>query len=206
MTNWPLIHALEARLRFARGKYDYRHHKLLEYETKARISRQMGHHQALAEAEAGERKWGQLEGAEAKVVHRLAARIHQLRPVSPVPPGEGTCVPKTAWNPYRRTLANWIAREIYDAVNNHGAQGVVNSGLRTYAEQARLYWIYQHGGNIAAPPGSSNHEGYVYARGAVDWSDPESLNRALGHKASPKLKWAETHGLADWPHFSGTGH
>jgi hypothetical protein len=36
----------------------------------------------------------------------------------------------------------------------------VNSGFRSTAEQAALYEAYQNGtGNLAAPPGSSNHEG-----------------------------------------------
>lgn len=200
---------LQARLSWWRAKYRYRHKKLLEYAAKVKNNREHfpSHREALAKAEAGEHKWGTLEGEAARECHRYAAAIHKLRPPSPVPPGEGVCVPQASWNPYRRKLANWIAREIFDAVNNHGASGVVTSGLRTYAEQKRLYEIYQHGGNIAARPGQSNHEGYDYTqrKGAVDWSNPTSLNRALHAKGSHKLLWAEEHGLADTVHFSATG-
>lgn len=210
MTNWPKIRLLEARLRWWRDKYNKRHQKLLEYAAKVQNNKKHfpTHHDALKEAEAGVKKWGPLEGEAAKEVHALADAIHKLRPSSPVPAGEGTCVPQTSWNPYRRHIANWIARELYDAVA-HGAQGVVTSGLRTYAEQARLYEIYQHGGNIAARPGQSNHEGYIYSHlqsGAVDWSDPSSLAAALKRKGNAKLLWAEEHGLRDTVHFSKTGH
>lgn len=213
MTNWPKIHLLEARLRWWRAKYDFRHKKLLDYGRKVANNKAHfpSHKQALRDAEAGVRKWGPLEGEAAKEVHALAAAIHKLRPVQTdgIPnTGEGICVPKTAWNPFRKQLANWIAREIRDAVA-HGAQGHANSGLRTFAEQKRLWEIFQHGGNVAAEPGHSNHEGFDYnsaKSGAVDWEPAESLNAALVRKPSHKLLWAETHGLADHPHFSKNGH
>lgn len=211
MTNWPLIHLCEARMHFHRRKYNYAHNLRVESDGKVRNNKQHfpSHHDALKKAEEGVHKWGKIEGEQAKEVHRYAAKIAELRPKPQVPAGEGTCVPKTSWNPYRRTIASWIARELYDAVDNHGARGVVTSGLRTYAEQARLYEIYQHGGNIAARPGQSNHEGYVYSHvqsGAVDWSDPSSLAAALRRKGNTKLLWAEEHGLRDTVHFSKTGH
>jgi hypothetical protein len=209
VTNHAKLLLLEARLRWWRAKYNFRHKKRVEYAAKVENNKKHfpNHHQALKEAEAGVRKWGPLEGEAAKECHALAEAIHKLRPPSPVPAGEGTCVPKTSWNPFRRTVARWIARELYDAVDNHGAQGQVNSGVRTRAEQTRLWEIFQHGGNVAARPGQSNHEGWDYRelRGAVDWESAESLNAALLRKPSHKLLWAETHGLADHPHFSATG-
>jgi hypothetical protein len=215
MTNWPKIHLLEGRLAWWRRKYSYRHGKLVSYGRKVENNKKHypNHKAALKAAEEGVRKWGPLEGEAAKEVHSLADAIHKLRPVQTdgIPnSGEGICVPKTAWNPYRREIANWIARELRDAVNNHGARGVVTSGLRTFAEQKRLWELYEyHGGNIAARPGQSNHEGYVYSHvqsGAVDWSDPSSLAAALRRKGNAKLLWAEEHGLRDTVHFSKTGH
>lgn len=214
MTNWPKIHVLEARLRWWRGKLDYRQHKLSEYAAGVARSKKMHHPDALKRAEEGTRKWGPLVGEAALEVHALADAIHKLRPASPVPAGEGVCTPRTSWNPSRRPIANWIARELYDAVDNRGARGVVTSGLRTFAKQKELYEIYERGGNIAAKPGQSNHEGWNYAEpghsggkaGAVDWEPAENLNAALVRKPSHKLLWAETHGLADHPHFSATGH
>jgi hypothetical protein len=42
---------------------------------------------------------------------------------------------------------------------NFGEALPINSGGRTYAEQARLYALYKQGrGNLAAPPGTSTHE------------------------------------------------
>jgi len=214
MTNWPAIHAKEALLALWRRRYGYRHKKLSEYVAKVENNKKHfpNHKGALKAAEDGVRKWGPKEGEAARKIHQLAAEIHKLRPVQTdgIPnSGEGICVPKTAWNPYRRELANWIARELRDAVNSHGARGVVTSGLRTYQKQKELWELYKyHGGNVAAEPGKSNHEGYDYRehRGAVDWSEPESLNRALHAKPSGhKLLWAMEHGLIDTVHFSATG-
>lgn len=209
LTDWPKIRLLEARLSWWRRKYEYRHREVVQWAAGVERSKKDHHPDALHNAENELKKWGPLEGEAAKECHALAEAIRRLKPPSPVPAGEGICVPATSWNPYRRKLANWIARELYDAVDHHGAHGVVTSGLRTYAEQARLYEIYQHGGNVAAPPGHSNHEGYDYnsaKSGAVDWEPAESLNAALVSKPSHKLLWAETHGLADHPHFSKNGH
>lgn len=211
MTNWPKIHLLEARLSWWRGKLNYRQAKLSEYAADVARSRKFHHPDALKRAEEGTHKWGPLVGEAAREVHALADAIHKLRPASPVPAGEGVCTPLTRWNPSRRPIANWIARELYDAVDHHGAQGVVTSGLRTFAKQKELWEIFQRGGNVAAEPGHSNHEGFDYnatngKRGAVDWESADSLNAALVRKPSHKLLWAETHGLADHPHFSATGH
>jgi hypothetical protein len=206
--NYAKLTLLRARLAWWRRRYAYRHRRLAEYAAKVKNNREHfpGHKQALREAEEGEHKWGRLEGQAARECHALAEAIHKLAPPSPVPSGEGVCVPKTSWNPYRKRLASWIARELYDAVA-HGAHGVVTSGLRTFAEQRVLYERYRHGGNVAARPGSSNHEGWDYRqhKGAVDWSQPESLWSALNRKRSHKLIWAEHVGLADTVHFSATG-
>lgn len=209
------IRLLKARYWFWRHKYDYRHKKRLEYSAKVARNKKHfpSHKDALRKAEAGEHKWGALEGEAAKEVHRYADVLHKLQPPSPVPAGEGSFVPQTWWNPYRRRVANWIARELYDAVEHFGAQGHVNSGERSRAEQEHLYWLYKHGGNVAAPPGYSNHEGNNYhdvKSGAVDWESAESLAAALRRKRAAgkdtKLLWAMEHGLYDHPHFSKNGH
>ena len=58
----------------------------------------------------------------------------------------------------------------------HGWGGSVTSGFRTYAQQAALYAAYKNGtGNLAAPPGSSNHEGGQ----AVDVTDTEAFQAAM---------------------------
>lgn len=55
----------------------------------------------------------------------------------------------------------------------------VISGGRTYQEQARLYALYKSGrGNLAAPPGTSNHE----SGRAVDFGGP-------AHGYSPQQTW-----------------
>lgn len=223
MTNWPKIHLLEARLAWWRRKYAYRHKKRVEYAGKVENNKKHfpNHKAALKAAEEGVRKWGPLEGEAAKQVHALADAIHKLRPVQTdgIPnSGEGVCTPKTAWNPYRRRMANWIARELRDAW--HYEQGwVVTSGLRTYSEQEYLYHKYKYeGGNVAAHPGESNHEGWDYVEpsrsgdksGAADVEPAELLASALRQKRAAghttRLLWAEEHGLADKPHFSRTGH
>jgi len=206
MTNWPKIRLLEARLHWWRSKYEYRNRVLSEYvgegaEQQAALPEPQD---ALKIAEEGVKKWGPLTGEAAKEVHALADAIHKLRPAPVGPQGEGWTVPATSWNPYRRKIANWITRELIWA-HAHGWNGVVTSGVRTYAEQARLYEIYQHGGNIAARPGQSNHEGYDYPRGAIDTPQAEQLNHVLNGHSGRKLLWAETHGLSDFVHFSGTG-
>lgn len=207
MTNWPLIHVLEARLSAWRWKYGYRHGKLVEYSAKVANNRKNfpTHRDALAKAEAGERKWGPLVGQAAKECHLLAERIHKLKPPPPAGPvGEGVTIPATVWNPFRRKIANWIVREL-EWAHAHGAVFTITSGLRTYAEQAVLYQRYLNGGNIAAKPGESNHEGFLYPRGAIDTADPIALDHVLRTKPNRKLIYAESVGLADTVHFSGTG-
>jgi hypothetical protein len=73
----------------------------------------------------------------------------------------------------------------------------VTSGYRSRAEQAR---IYNSGVRPAARPGTSNHEGTQFPRGAIDVSDAAALARILGR--SPyrnRLRWA---GSKDPVHFS----
>ena len=57
----------------------------------------------------------------------------------------------------RRTAAVFL--NMRAAAAKAGVHIHVVSGFRTMAQQRRLYWLYKHGqGNLAAPPGYSNHQ------------------------------------------------
>jgi hypothetical protein len=93
----------------------------------------------------------------------------------------------------------WIAAELKWA-RAHGWKGTVSSGVRTDAEQTR---IYKSGVRPAAVPKSmggkgSNHEGSVFPLGAVDVTEAPQLAALLEKRGSP-LKWA---GSKDSVHFS----
>lgn len=93
-------------------------------------------------------------------------------------------------------VASWIAPALAYA-RHHGWKGKVRSGFRTLAEQTT---IYNSGVRPAAKPGTSNHEGADFPRGAVDVSDAAQLSDIL--RRSPyatKLQWA---GPKDPVHFS----
>lgn len=83
---------------------------------------------------------------------------------------------------------------------SHGWRGQVNSGFRSRAEQAILYARYLAGGNLAARPGTSEHE-----KGrAIDVSDYQGFLRAMASApANARLKWF---GPGDSVHFSISGH
>lgn len=84
---------------------------------------------------------------------------------------------------------------------SHGWTGGVNSGFRSRAEQAALYAAYLNGtGNLAAPPGSSNHEGGE----AIDVSDTEGFARAMA-SAPPGARLFRRVPGEPW-HFSITGY
>lgn len=69
------------------------------------------------------------------------------------------------------------------AAHEAGLDLRVNSGYRTYAEQARLYDAYIHGhGNLAAKPGTSTHGLGLSAD--IDVRDPRTLNWLRHHAAA----------------------
>lgn len=93
-------------------------------------------------------------------------------------------------------VAAWIRPALVYG-RKHGWKGKVESGFRSRADQTR---IYNSGVRPAARPGTSNHEGANYPRGAVDVSDAQTLSRIL--QRSPyggRLKYA---GAKDPVHFS----
>lgn len=66
----------------------------------------------------------------------------------------------------------------------NGWGGAVVSGFRTFAEQQELYRRYLNGtGNLAAKPGTSNHEGGQ----AIDVSDTEGFARAMNAMGEGRL-------------------
>jgi hypothetical protein len=90
------------------------------------------------------------------------------------PVGEGETMTKAAASRFRRMDA---------AARAAGLDLRVNSGYRTYAEQARLYDAYVHGhGNLAAKPGTSTHGLGLSAD--IDVRDPHTLAWLRAHAAT----------------------
>lgn len=95
-----------------------------------------------------------------------------------------------------KPVAGWIA-PILEYARKHGWAGSVTSGFRSYADQKR---IYDSGVRPAARPGTSNHEGTKFPRGAVDVSDAQQLARIIQH--SPYAHTLIYAGGKDPVHFS----
>lgn len=94
------------------------------------------------------------------------------------------------------TVAKWIKPYLVYA-RKHGWKGSITSGYRSEAEQRA---IYDSGVRPAAVPGTSNHEGDEFPRGAIDVSGAEELSKILENKpGGSALKWA---GSVDPVHFS----
>lgn len=103
-----------------------------------------------------------------------------------------------------KEVAAWIAPILKDARASGVWKGGVTSGFRSYAKQFWIYYVARI--RPAARPGTSNHEGSAYPRGAVDVSDPWGLNRYLDSRGITKLRWyRDTVGPGDDWHFSGSG-
>jgi 3D (Asp-Asp-Asp) domain-containing protein len=108
----------------------------------------------------------------------------------------GVSVPRGAWNPAHRPIAKWIVPYLRWAAG-HGWGGTVVSGWRSLAEQRR---IWASGVRPAAKPGTSNHEGSVFPRGAVDVTQASKLSSVLKRRpGAHPLVWA---GAKDPVHFS----
>lgn len=125
-------------------------------------------------------------------------------PGSPLEGGvlfEGTSTPKAKWNPHGKLIANWIV-PILQWASEHGWDGVVESGFRTFQEQTRI----NSEGLFSAPAGESNHETYKYPGGAVDVTFPGQLIAVLSkYPHSPKLVGGKL-GAIDPEHFSAKGN
>jgi hypothetical protein len=138
---------------------------------------------------------GALTGLGQGIMRQVAAGANQfLARQSPgggaVPGGQGV-----VQDPSGKPVAGWI-EPILNWARGHGWHGTVTSGYRSYAQQAALY------GHVfpAARPGTSNHEGTVFPRGAVDVSDAAGLSAVLSRSPyASTLVWA---GSKDPVHFS----
>jgi 3D (Asp-Asp-Asp) domain-containing protein len=132
-------------------------------------------------------------------------------PSGPLP--GGVTVPSAAWNPAKRPIAKWIVPYLsWAASASRGSSsstgparrggggrwsGTVTSGFRSRAEQTR---IWNSGVRPAARPGSLNHEGSTYPRGAVDVTQASMLAQVLRGKPGPHL--LQFAGAKDPVHFS----
>lgn len=83
--------------------------------------------------------------------------------------------------------------EMVAAAKKDGVELKISSGLRTRAEQERLYAAYKNGtGNLAAKPGTSNHESgsavdFANTPGAYNWLKKNS--ERFGFKNLPSEPW-----------------
>lgn len=151
------------------------------------------------------------------VSFRRAMREAALRPYRQVKAGESYVTDSGRWKisatdaPHLvwfdgLPVAKWIAPGLaWD--RQHGWHGHVINGWRSGAHQQ---WLWDHasqlgltrGYNVAAP-GTSNHEGAVFPRGAVDCNHHEELKGLVGRAPGEhKLVWF---GPGDLVHFSGSG-
>lgn len=85
-------------------------------------------------------------------------------------------------------VANWIIPHLRYA-RDHGWQGQVTSGFRD-PEQQRQACIHVCGNpngcpGRCAPPGTSNHQGKRWPKGAVDVTDYEAFGRIVAHSPHP---------------------
>lgn len=93
-------------------------------------------------------------------------------------------------------VAAWIA-PILHYVQAHGVTPEITSGYRSRAEQER---IYNSGVRPAAVPGTSNHEGDAFPRGAVDIANAAAVAKVLAN--SPYKGLLVYAGAKDPVHFS----
>jgi LAS superfamily LD-carboxypeptidase LdcB len=86
-------------------------------------------------------------------------------------------------------------RVMSKAARKHGVDLRIRSGFRTFQKQATLYKQYRRGqGNLAAPPGYSNHESgraldlYVTDHKAFDWLQEHGATYGF-HRTVPGEAW-----------------
>ena len=112
----------------------------------------------------------------------------------------GAQIPGAPWNPRLLPIAGWIVPVLRWAYL-HGWTGTVNSGYRTYTQQATL----NAAGRFSAPAGYSNHEYTRYPGGAVDVTKPSLLSSVLARYPGPQKLVGGVLGPIDPEHFSATG-
>ena len=86
-------------------------------------------------------------------------------------------------------------RVMQKAARKAGVKLAIRSGFRSFKKQAELYKDYRHGrGNLAAPPGFSNHESgraldlYVTDSRAYDWLREHAAVYGF-HRTVPGEAW-----------------
>ncbi|CAN5348077.1 hypothetical protein BH11MYX1_BH11MYX1_27450 [soil metagenome] len=86
-------------------------------------------------------------------------------------------------------------RVMSKAARKKGVDLKIRSGFRSFAKQAKLYNQYRRGqGNLAAPPGYSNHESgraldlYVTDHEAFDWLQEHGATYGF-HRTVPGEAW-----------------
>lgn len=102
-------------------------------------------------------------------------------------------------------VANWIVGILKEA-RSDGVKFSVSSGFRTLAQQTVLWNKLGRNPKIVARPGTSNHEGSTYPKGAVDLSNPGWRNMVAWLAKHPKVPLHHYTEPADPYHFSATGH
>jgi hypothetical protein len=112
----------------------------------------------------------------------------------------GVEVPQASWNPERKPVAAWIV-PILQWASQHGWNGTVTSGYRSYEQQAAI----NASGAYSAPAGRSNHETAQYPGGAVDVTNPAQLLSALKGYTGPHRLVGGVLGAVDPEHFSANG-
>lgn len=124
------------------------------------------------------------------------AQTVKQRAASAAASSDGGQQPKGTADFEGTSVAAWIAPALHYA-RAHGWTGQVSSGFRSFADQTR---IYNSGVRPAAKPGTSNHEGSDFPRGAVDVTDAAQLSMIL--QKSPYAKLLVWAGTKDPVHFS----
>jgi hypothetical protein len=104
-----------------------------------------------------------------------------------------------------KPVASWIVVRL-EWARAQGWRGHVVSGFRTFAEQKQLHDEFLSGARPGpvARPGTSNHQGHRWPRGAVDVTEPEALAKILEAQPS-SWKPLRPFGPGDLAHFSATG-
>lgn len=96
-----------------------------------------------------------------------------------------------------KPCARWVAQEL-EWARKHGWTGRLESGYRSKSDQER---VCATGVKPCAKPGTSNHEGKVYPKGAADVTEAEQLDRVLSRKPGRRLHWTGN-SIGDPVHFS----
>ena len=86
-------------------------------------------------------------------------------------------------------------RVMAKAARKHGVTLAIRSGFRSFAKQAKLYKKYRNGeGNLAAPPGYSNHESgraldiNITNHRALEWLQSHAARYGF-HRTVPGEAW-----------------